>query len=233
MTCKNFSIVFLFFSLFIFSCKTNNEITTENELDCEGLVEVTATEEKGSISDLPLELMDYEPGVWSGGAFSSKWYGFNFTGLSSMKTISEEELIEINAQQSLIFDGPATRVLSYKDMQIVYEVISTTEDQSTVICVLAEKAFTDTVTTEDYATILMNELQVTHGRNIAFEECSYTQIGERDYYTLTAKINIDGQIHYKTIFLRKKNQRFATILFDYRDRNQFTELLGCFTPFED
>lgn len=230
MKYKIYLLAFVLFSFIFFSCKTNSEMSDSMNPDTDVYVDGELID---PITKLPLEPMDYFPGEWNGNIFSSKWYGFNFSGLESMKTIPEDELIDINAQQSRIFDGPGAETFSYVDMQIAYEVVSATEDQSTVICVLAEKAFTDNLTVEEYAAILQNELKITHGRNIEFEENIFTKIGKYDYYTLTAKINIDGQIKYKSIFLRRKNQRFATVLVNYQSRIQLGDLLTCFTPVEN
>ena len=224
----------LLFPLFIllvlfYSCSSmpTDKNDTENSLtniDENGNVISNKTDE--------VEFIEYILGTWNNNQFSSSWYGFSFTPLADMKPIPEKDIKNINAQQSRAFDGPGAEFYEYKDMQIVHEVVASTEDESILVNVLTEKSFQDDLTVEEYAEILREELKITHGRNIEFEENVFTKIGNYDYYTVTAKINIDGITKYETICLDGKSQRFATVLFEYTSKEQLPELLSCFIPYK-
>ena len=216
-------------SLFLFSCASN----TVKSNGYEDSSQITTNEYNSVNDDIEPSsqdfFMEYIPGVWNNNEFTSAWYGFTFVALPNMKTISEKDLKLMNAQMSRAFDGPGAESYAYEDMKIVYEVVSSTEDGLTSINILTEKSFKDGLTVEEYAEILMQELKTTHGRNIDFEELVFTKIGKYNYYTLTAEINIDGIVSYKSFFLLNKINRFATVLFDYTIREQFLELLYCFS----
>ncbi len=217
--------------LFFASCATNktyDETTPINgELNSANNLDIVSGSEIIESIDI-VEMIEYHPGTWNGNQFSSEWYGFSFVALPNMKTISEKDLKIMNAQQSRAFDGPGAESYAYEDMKIVYEVMSATEDGRTSVTILTEKSFKDDLTVEEYADILQKELKVTHGRNIEFAENVFTTIGNYDYYTLTAKINIEGKTSYKSICLHGAHNRFATVLFDYTEESQFAELLTQF-----
>ncbi len=204
-------------------------------VSCASLSEEQSSTESPEDTTDPLELIEqeiyYSQGNWNGLEFASEWFGFRYRPTQSMIITSEKSLSEINATQSLYFDGPNAEIDDYSKMQIVYEVIAKSGDGATSLEVLSEKIFADDLTVEQYIDILKQELTSTHGRDISINESSVRLIGSSYYLDLTATINIEGSTVYQTILLSRKGNRIATVLLHYRNSEKLEELLTGFLPY--
>ncbi len=211
----------LLLSILITSCETTKD-NNENIAD-----EITLEESFLLIDqDIP-----YSQGRWAGSEFASEWYGFRYRPTKGLIVTSEKNLKEINAIQSMNFDGPNAELEDYTKMQIAYEVMTKTGDGLTSLEILSEKIFADNLTVEQYVEILHMELTTTHGRDVVFNEYTTRLLGNSYYLDLTATINIEGTTVYQTILLSRKGDRVATVLLHYRSPEKYEELLSGFSPY--
>ncbi len=203
-------------------------------ISCETTPEVEEVEKEITLEESFLLIeqdIDYMQGSWKGGTFSSEWFGFRYTATQGMILTTETALKEINATQSMNFDGPNAELEDYKQMQIAYEVMARSGDGSTKLEVLSEKIFADDLTVEQYVEILTMELTVTHGRDVVFNDYTTRLLGDSYYLDLTAIINIEGKTVYQTILLSERGDRIATVLLEYKEKDKLEELLSGFSPF--
>ncbi len=210
-------VVLLFILLAFYSCETVEELPEEISFE-EGLLLVEQD-------------IAYTQGEWRANEFSSEWFGFRYAPTQGMFLTSETDLQEINAIQSMNFDGPEAELVDYTKMQIAYEVLAKSGDGETRLEVLSEKIFADDLTVEQYIEILKMELALTHGRDVVFNEYAAILLGNSYYLELTATINIEGVTVYQTVFLSQRGDRFATVVLDYKDPLKLEELLLGFTPY--
>ncbi len=173
----------------------------------------------------------YAQGDWSGAEFSSEWFGFRYRPAKGIIVTSESALKEINAIQSMNFDGPNAELEDYTKMQIAYEVMARSGDGTTTLEVLSEKIFADDLTVDQYVEILINELSITHGRDVVFNETVPIRLGNTYYLDLSATMSIEGTTVYQTILISQKGDRFATVVLNYKEVSIKDELIAQFFPY--